>query len=77
MCALSPERWRELYQSALVEANRSRRKQLIDEARLAIFDRMLELCDFSDAHRVEDGDLEAALRELWKAENKESGESAA
>jgi hypothetical protein len=66
------EGWRELYRLALNEMNVPRRKELIDQTRLAIFDRMLDLCDLSDAHHVEDGDLEAALRELWKAENKES-----
>jgi len=71
------ESWSELYRLALREMNVPRRKELIDQARLVIFDRMLELCDLSDAHRVEDGDLEVALRELWKAENEKSRDFAA
>ena len=46
-------------------------KPLIDEARKAIFDRLLDLCDLSDSHQDEETKLQEALRQLWMAENRQ------
>jgi RIO-like serine/threonine protein kinase len=66
------EQWRQLYLTALDHSGLSVPQPLIDQARAAIFDRLLDLCDLSDSNQAEEEDLREALRELWKAENRHS-----
>jgi RIO-like serine/threonine protein kinase len=66
------EQWRHLYLTALDHCGVSVPQPLIDQARAAIFDRLLDLCDFSDCHQDEEEDLRQALRELWRVESRSS-----
>ena len=65
------EQWRELYQAALKGFDPAMQKPLIEKARTAIFDRLLDLCDLSGSHQEEEKLLEEALRQLWIAENRQ------
>jgi len=64
------EQWREIYQAAMDGFDPATQKPMIDRARSAIFDRLLDLCDLSGSHEDEERLLEDALRQLWVAENK-------
>ena len=66
----SAEQWRELYRAAMEGFDPATQKPLIDRARTAIFNRLLDLCDLSDSHEDEERLLEEALRQLWIAEDK-------
>ena len=61
--------WRELYHGAIREPDYAVQKSRIGEARLAIFDRLLALCDLTSSHESEEKQLNEALRQLWIAEN--------
>jgi hypothetical protein len=63
------EQWQQLYQRAVGCFDPTGQKFLIDKARTAIFDRLLDLCDLSGSHQDEEKLLEEALRQLWLAEN--------
>jgi hypothetical protein len=63
------DNWQESYRAAIEAFDPAAQKPLISKARQAIFDRLLDLCDFSDTHREEEAQLEDALRQLWIAEN--------
>jgi len=65
------QHWRESYRLAMEEFDTALQKPLIDEARKAIFDRLLDLCDLSDSHQDEETKLQEALRQLWMAENRQ------
>ena len=64
------EQWRLIYERAVGCFDPDGQKILIDKARTAIFDRLLDLCDLSGAHLEEEKLLEEALRQLWIAENR-------
>jgi hypothetical protein len=64
------EQWRQLYKEALDRFDPGLQKTMIDQARTAIFDRLLDLCDLSGSHQDEETLLEDALRQLWIAENR-------
>jgi len=64
------EQWREIYQAAMKGFDPATQNPLIDKARAAIFNRLLDLCDLSGSHEDEERLLEEALRQLWVAENK-------
>jgi len=66
------DQWQQLYLMALERSVPSDQQALIDQARSAIFDRLLDLCDLSDSHQAEEENLRNALRELSKAENRHS-----
>jgi hypothetical protein len=67
---LVTERWQEPYRAAVREFDPVKQRPLIDQARIIIFECILELCDLSDSHSSEQEALDAALRELWKLENR-------
>jgi hypothetical protein len=63
-----PANWKKLHAAAL--KSQARAKKLIDQARRAMQDRMVKNADnTSPAADRERAALEAALLELWKAEN--------
>jgi hypothetical protein len=64
------EQWRKLYKEALDGFDPVLQQTLIVEARNAIFDRLLDLCDLSGSHQDEEKLLEEALRQLWITENR-------
>jgi hypothetical protein len=64
--------WQDLYRGAVAEPDSAIQKHRIGEARVAIFDRLLDLCDLSGSHQEEEKLLEEALRQLWIAENRKS-----
>ena len=67
---VSAEQWRKLYKEALDSFDPVLQETMILNARKAIFERLLDLCDLSGSHRDEEKLLEEALRQLWIAENR-------
>ena len=62
--------WKRVYGSAQSEKDPQKQKALCEQARRLIQDRSIALAEANARNAVEEDELNAALRELWKLQNR-------
>ena len=66
-----PSDWRRLYGVAQSEKDAQKQRDLCEQVRRLIQDRSIALAEANARNAAEEDELNAALRELWKLQNRQ------
>lgn len=67
---VQPNGWRRLCELARLEKDARKQKDLCEQARRLIQQRSITLAEANARNAAEDDELNVALRELWKLQNR-------